>query len=367
MLRTEAARSPGRSEVGSTTLRQASRVPVAAFLSFRFGHTDGVSVVARRWMEAFAAFGFRVSTVAGEGEADRVVAGLAIDAVEPPDVAELTEALADADVVVVENLCTIPLNLPATYAAGKVLAGRPVVQHHHDPPWHRERFGHVLDLPLDDPAWCHVAITTFAAEELLARRGISAAVIPNGFPAPSPGDRSGQRRRLGVEEGELLVAHPVRAIERKQVPAAIALAEALGGTYWLLGPAEEGYGDELRRHLAAARCRVIHQPCTIEADIYAAADVVAFPSSWEGFGNPPIEAALHRRPAAVGHYRVADELRDLGFRFFEPQDADGIRAFLARPDAALLDENHRLAREHFSVERVRRDLAQLLHAAGWMP
>jgi glycosyltransferase involved in cell wall biosynthesis len=295
------------------------------------------------------------------------VPGIAIGDEHPPDPDELSDALSDADLVVVENLCTIPLNLPAAHAAGKVLAGRPVIQHHHDPPWHRERFAGVLDLPLDDPAWRHVAITRFAAEELLERRGIRAVVIPNGLPTATAGDRAGQRAHLGVDDGERLVVHPVRAIERKDVPAAIALAEALDATYWLLGPAEEGYGPELERHLSAARCRVIHEPCAVEADIYAAADVVAFPSLWEGFGNPPIESALHRRPAAVGHYRVADELRDLGFRFFEPDDALGIRTFLDRPDTSLLDTNERLAQDHFSMDRVRDDLARLLDAAGWMP
>ncbi len=339
----------------------------AAFLSFRFGPTDGVSVVARHWMDELRGFGFEVVTVAGEGDVDRTVPGLEIGATEPPDAVELSDALADADLVVVENLCTIPLNVPAALVAAKVLEGRPVIQHHHDPPWHRERFAHVTELPIDDPAWRHVALTRFAADELRERRGIEAVVIPNGFPEPTEGDRAAQLAALDVADDDLLVTHPVRAIERKGIPAAIALAEALGGTYWLLGPAEEGYGEELERHLAAARCRVIHRPCGDEADIYAAADVVAFPSTWEGFGNPPIEASLHRRPAAVGHYRVAEELRALGFRFFDPADADGVRAFLDHPDGELLDRNEALAREHFSMDRVRAELRQLLDGAGWMP
>ena len=36
--------------------------PRAAFLSFRFGLTDGVSVVARTWMDAFTEFGFDIVT-----------------------------------------------------------------------------------------------------------------------------------------------------------------------------------------------------------------------------------------------------------------------------------------------------------------
>jgi glycosyltransferase involved in cell wall biosynthesis len=171
---------------------------------------------------------------------------------------------------------------------------------------------------------------------------------------------------LGVADGELVVGHPVRAIPRKDVPAAVRLTEALGGTYWLMGPAEDGYEDELERIMSAARCRVIHAgPPGSMADAYAAADLVVFPSTWEGFGNPPIEAAIHRRPAVVGDYPVAAELRALGFDWFRPDETERIAAFLAAPDPAVLERNHGLAVRHFSLARLRSDIAALLDASGW--
>ncbi len=338
-----------------------------AFVSFRLGLTDGVSIVAGTWIEAFRSFGFDIVTVAGEGPADRIIAGLAIGAAAPPPIGELEDALADADLVVVENLCTIPLNLPAARATAEVLRGRPAILHHHDPPWQRAHFAHVTELPPTDPAWRHVTINELTRREFEAR-GVTATTIYNGFDVNGPrGDRRAVRAWLGVDDGELLVAHPVRAIERKGVPQAIALCEALGATYWLLGDAEDGYGPQLEQLLGRARCRVIQRPLPHGPDIYAAPDLVAFPSTWEGFGNPPVEASIHRRPVAVGPYPVADELQALGFRWFSAHDVAGISAFLAAPDDALLDTNEKVAREHFSLEVLQQRLRSLLDDAGWLP
>ncbi|MEX0768618.1 MAG: hypothetical protein WD029_09120, partial [Microthrixaceae bacterium] len=210
----------------------------AAFLSFRFGLTDGVSVVARTWMDAFTEFGFEVLTVTGEAESDRTVPGLGLGHatsgstdLEAGLEAALGAALADADLVVVENLLTIPMNLAASSAAAKVLAARPALLHHHDPPWHRERFAHITELPATDPAWRHVAINRILRDEL-AERNISASIIYNGFPTPVRRSfeqaqqlRKEVRRSVGIGADELVIAHPVRAIERKNIPAAIALAK----------------------------------------------------------------------------------------------------------------------------------------------
>lgn len=341
-------------------------MPAVAFVSFRLGRHDGVSVVAGTWQDTFRTLGWSVTTVAGDGPVDHLVPGLAIGATEPPADADVAAALRGADLVVVENLCTIPLNLPAARSVARLLAGRPALLHHHDPPWQRAAHAHITELPPTDPAWRHVTINHLT-ERQMAARGITATTIYSAFDVDQPpGDRARARSTLAVEDDEIVVLHPVRAIARKDVPTAVRLAEALGATYWLLGAAEDGYDDELAATLRSARCRVIHRPPPGSmADAYAAADAVAFPSTWEGFGNPPIEAAIHRRPVAVGPYPVAQELRALGFRWFEPEHAAPLAAFLRRPDPALHDANAAVARAHFSLDRLRCDLTRLLDEAGW--
>lgn len=343
-----------------------ARRPTCAIVSFRLGHIDGVSVVAATWTSAFQALGFKVRTVAGEGPVDAVVPGLGIDAPTPPDTRALDRALSGADIVVAENILTIPMNLPASRVLTAALRGRRAVLHHHDPPWQRERYAHITELPPIDPNWLHVTINELTRRQF-AERGLTATTIYNAFDVFEPtGDRHAARRAIGVTPTELLVVHPVRAIARKNIPAALALAEGLGATYWLMGGIEEGYGDELARILAGARTRVIHRSLPNRADFYAAADIVAFPSTWEGFGNPPIEAAIHRKPAAVSHYPVSAELRALGFRWFEPDDINGLRRFVSQPDEALLDHNQALARRHFSHDSMRAQLQALLDRAGWL-
>ncbi|HMK11038.1 MAG TPA: glycosyltransferase, partial [Acidimicrobiales bacterium] len=325
-----------------------------------------------RWREALVDIGFEVLTVAGDGPVDHLVPGLAIDAVDSPSVAEVKGALDDVDLVVVENLLTIPMHLDASLVVAEVLRGRPAILHHHDLPWQRARYAHVTELPPDDAAWRHVVINELTRREMSERLGIDATYIANAFDVDErPGDRARARALLGVADDERLLLHPVRAIERKGVPVALELAEKVGATYWLPGPAEEGYGPTLDRLLAATSARVLRHPfdtAIMAADAYAACDAVLFPSIWEGFGNPPIEAAIHERPVAVSDYPVAAELRALGFRWLPTDDATPLDRLLADgADPDDLAHNHALARAHFSLERLRRDLRALLTSARWMP
>lgn len=348
-------------------------VPSAAVLSFRLGGSDGVSVEAAKWCRALALLGLDVLEVAGAGRAGRVVPALAMDASGEVSVSEVTDALGDADVVIVENLCSLPLNPGAARAVAEALRGRRAILHHHDLPWQRPQFVDA-DGPPDDEAWRHVTINWLSRQELRAH-GVDATVVYNTFdPDPPEGRRAATRAALGLTGDDLVVLQPTRALARKRVGAAIELASALGATYWLLGPPEDGYGPTLDELLAHADCpvRTGHpmvdgEPATV-ADAYSACDVVALPSSWEGFGNPALEAATYRKPLFVGRYPVATELAGFGFDWFFDTAADRARLgrWLERPEPELHEKNLALARRFFSVDDLPRRVGAILLAMGAM-
>lgn len=340
-------------------------MPTAALVSYRLGGADGVSVEAAKWTWALSQLGFAVYTVGGAGPVDHLVPGLGLEATEPPRQADLEPALTKADLVIATNICSLPLNPAAGHAVAAACRGRPSVMHHHDLPWQRPQFRR-YPAPPDDPSWRHVTINDLSRREL-AERGIKAAVIHNTFdPEPRHGRGDALRQELGVEPGAKLLLQPTRGLYRKNVPGGITLAERLDATYWLLGPAEDGYGPQLKRIVAQARCPVIHRWGHLAgttfalADAYAASDLVVLPSIWEGFGNPAIESAMHRLPLAIGPYPVARELAAYGFRWFPLQRAADVAGWLRAPDLGLLPHNLDVARRHFSLHDLPHRLARLV-------
>jgi glycosyltransferase involved in cell wall biosynthesis len=333
-----------------------------AILSYRLHGPDGVSVTAAQWEAALRRLGARVRTVAGEGRVDVVLPGLALNAGTAPTRRELASVLDGADLVIVDNVCSLPVNRRVGEVLADYLAGRWAVLRHHDLPWERPQFADITCWPPDDPAWLHVTINELARRSLLARRGISATTVYHGFDErPCPELRRSVRARLSPAEGPL-VLQPTRAIPRKNVAGGLALATGLAGTFWLTGPTEDGYADELRDLLAGASVPVRRglPPGVDVAAAYAACDVVVLPSTWEGFGLPLIESALHRRPMVVADFPVARELAAFGFRWFDISDLRPLHQWLREPDPEVLDANERIARRHFSLDALARRLAQLL-------
>jgi mannosylglucosylglycerate synthase len=382
-------------------------MPIAAVISFRLGGSDGVSIEASKWTGALRQLGFGVRRIAGTFGAvepftpdDVLIAGLAIDASETVDAAEVTSALVGVDLVIVENLLSLPMNLDAARAVTAALRGHHgrVVLHHHDLAWQREHHRHVTELPPVITGALHVTVNDHSRLEL-ERRGFDAVTVRNHFTLDGPaGNRARARAELAVTAETIVVLQPTRAIPRKNVPAGLGLAEALAELtgrpvlYWLTGPAEDGYGPTLDAVLADARVPVRrglwggHRkvdntatdippgtaggPALDIADAYAACDVVAFPSTWEGFGNPAIESIVARRPLAAGHYPALDELAGLGLTWLDVDDPAAIARFIELPDAdriGALEVSRQRVAAHLDLAELPRHLAELFHRAGWAP
>jgi glycosyltransferase involved in cell wall biosynthesis len=329
-------------------------------VSFRLGGTDGVSIESAKWISALTTLGHRIHTVAGEGAADEVLPSLAINSTTSTSVQVLSDALHDADLVIVENLASLPLNLDARDVLYHVLEGRRALFHHHDLPWQRPYLAH-LEGPRSGPLWHHVTINELSRLELL-ERGVEAVTIMNCFDCEPPrGRRDATRLALDVES-ETLVLMPSRALPRKNIEGALALCEALDAVFWLLGPAEDGYEVQLEGLLQTSDVEVRRGlPDGVDVhDAYAACDLVVMPSTWEGFGNPVLESVTHRRPLALYPYPVACEIIDFGFRFFDLGDVVAIKSFLKHPDYELYAHNLAIALEHFNVASLPARLAELL-------
>jgi glycosyltransferase involved in cell wall biosynthesis len=357
-------------------------MPTAVFVSFRLGGVDGVSVEARKWEWAFRELGFRARRVAGE-----LVDGLRPDDtwlpfldIDPPSAARpepdaLAAAIAGADVVVVENICSLPLNLDASTITVDVLAehdGR-VVFHHHDLPWERPHLAHLTQFPPTRANSLHVVINHLAQEEL-HERGIEAVLIHNAFDLnPPTGDRHATRADFGFDPDDLVVLQPTRAIPRKEVQRGIEFARRLQQEmpeqvvrYWLTGPAEDGFGPELERLVRDARLPITEGRAARPEDAYAAADVVVFPSSWEGFGNPVIEATIAGKPVVVAHYPVLDELIGLGLELLTIDDPPAVAEVLRGSTSRRRMTNESALRAHFDLADLPARLNDAFLEVGWV-
>jgi glycosyltransferase involved in cell wall biosynthesis len=358
-----------------------------AVVSYRLGGNDGVAVEARKWSWALRELGFDVRRVAGGFEGapqpdDVTIPGIAIDAPPPEAVgtlaAEIARALEGAEVVVVENICSLPLNAGAARAVVGALEGSAarVLFRHHDLPWQRRHLRALeQEFPPRRPGALHVTVNLRSRRELQARGYRAVHAVHNYFDLdPELGDRAATRAHWGFGDDEVIVFQPARAIERKNVPGGVRFSGRLAHMtgrdvrYWLSGPAEDGYGATLERVLARSEVPVTYgRPSTV-ANAYAACDVIAFPSTWEGFGNPVIESIAHRRPLAAFPYPVLAEILAAGVRCFSTETPENLVKFLADSDDAreqYYDVNLRRARLSFSLPELPGAIDQVFRVEGW--
>lgn len=282
----------------------------------------------------------------------------------------------DISVLLVQNALTIPMHLPLGLAITEFLAETtmPAIAHHHDFYWERSRFQvnnvpDFLDMafPPKDILLQHVVINQAAREELALRKGIASMLVPNVFdfcnPSGAPDEYSlDVRSAIGIEPEDKLILQPTRIVPRKGIEHSITLVKRLNDSRCKLvishAAGDEGndYPEQIaelaesegvdlrffghrvgdRRHINGdgEKMYVLH-------DLYPHADLVLYPSIYEGFGNALLEAFYFKVPIVVNRYPVW--VRDIEPKGFRVPIMDGFvnRAVVAESARLLEDSAYR--------------------------
>jgi glycosyltransferase involved in cell wall biosynthesis len=307
------------------------------------------------------------------------------------------------EVLILENALTIPMHLPLALAITELLAesGIPAIAHHHDFYWERTRFliNGVQDyletaFPPKLPNLTHAVINRAAQEQLSLRKGVASLLIPNVFnfeqAAPGADDYAGDvRQAFNLHPDDLFILQPTRIVPRKGIEHAIKLLGMLndprckliishdagdeGMEYkWMLQDLARDEGVDLRfiserigesRQLDSMGRKIY----TLE-DLYPHADLVTYPSSYEGFGNALLEAIYYRLPVLINRYSIfVQDIEPRGFRlavmdgFVNREAVHQVRRILDDRDyrKEMVDHNYRVARQYYSYGTLRRSLRTL--------
>ena len=310
----------------------------------------------------------------------------------------------DVSLMVIENALTIPMHIPLGIALTEFLAETrmPAIAHHHDFYWERTRFlvsavQDYLDyaFPPRDPDMMHAVINQSAQEELSWRKGVSSVLVPNviDFDRPIPGVdayAADVRAEIGLGPDDIMILQPTRVVPRKGIEHAIKLVQLLddprcklvisheagdeGPEYWhMITELAHESGVDLR--LVATRIGDVRQLDRAGRkvytlwDLYPHADLVTYPSLYEGFGNAFLEAIYFRLPLLINRYSIF--IRDIepkGFRmlvmdsFITRKVVDEVRKVLQ--DHAhreeMVNHNFELGRRFFSYQVLARKLNALV-------
>lgn len=308
------------------------------------------------------------------------------------------------DLLIPENALAIPMNIPLGIAITEMVAetGIPTIAHHHDFCWERKRFliNAVQDylqrsFPPNLRSIRHVVINSEASRQLSYRRGISNVVIPNVFdfaipPSPSTAVKS-LREELGFEDEDFFVLQPTRVVPRKWVERAVELVSLMNLRKPRLvvshATGDEGdlYAQRILEYaerigveviyigdkIGAARCfkTNTHKKYTID-DAYESADLVTYPSGFEGFGNAFLEAMYFKKAIVVNRYSIfVEDIEPCGFEvipfegFVTSEIVHRIESFL-RPGhlSQAVDKNYELGKQYFSYEVLEKKLLPLIEA-----
>ncbi len=191
------------------------------------------------------------------------------------------------------------------------------------------------------------AVSAFVAGEVVDEFAVDTArvhVVPNGLDPVHAGDGTAGQRVAGGPRYVLAIG----TIEpRKDFPLLVEAFDGVAATdreLRLVVVGQDGWGTtdfERAVEAAAHRERIVRTGFvdeTTRADLLAGATVFAYPSRYEGFGLPPLEAMAAGVPVVATTAGALPEVLGTGALLVEPGDRDALAGAL---DEALHDETTR--------------------------
>jgi glycosyltransferase involved in cell wall biosynthesis len=314
----------------------------------------------------------------------------------------LAQAISDADVIIVHNVCSLNKNLALTAALSEIAQHRQkprLILWHHDLAWTTPRYqselhaGYPWDLLRTAwPGAIQVVASELRRTELAGLFGIPADqinLIPNGLDVAQFLKLENKTvefvKRLHLLEAVPLLLLPVRITPRKNIELALRTLAVLRmkfqqakliitGPLGPHNPANAGYFEQLlalRRELDLnqAACFLAelsseYLPDNIIADFYRLADALFLPSQEEGFGIPILEAGLAGLPVFCTDIPPLRQLGGDQAAYFS-HNANPAEVAALITDCLAADATFGLrvrVRQHYTWERVYAEkIAPLLH------
>lgn len=167
---------------------------------------------------------------------------------------------------------------------------------------------------------------------------------PQALPAPLPGGiESGFILAVGTIEPRKNYPRLLEAYRRLRRESVAVIVNGRPGVPQLVIAGRPGwaYGDTLQRINAEPGVRYLgHVDDATLSALYGSAAVLAFPSLYEGFGLPLLEAMANGVPAVVGRAGALPELGDGAAILVDPEDVASIAGGLERllADAPLREK-----------------------------
>jgi len=243
-------------------------------------------------------------------------------------------------------------------------------------------FPDIVRRAVAEGAWVHTP-SQFIADEVVAELGVSSdrvRVVPHGIPRHTSGAESAVTSSSGVAlpEGTRRYVLALGTVEpRKDLPGLVHAFDRLAGDepdVALVFVGAPGWGDDaLGRAVAESpwRDRIVRLGYLEDDElrvVLAGAAVLAYPSVYEGFGFPPLEAMEAGVPVVATAVGAIPEVVGDGAVLVAPGDPDALAAAIlgllksAEARSTLIARGHQRA-ALFTWEACGQGLAELYDAA----